>query len=231
MRCLSALLVFILLSCHPNPNPNIKIVLAIKNDSIAPKINVEHYPELKKNIARIVKTSHPENFTPAYSKLFIDVVIDSIIPYWYGTKWNFYGDTETPQNGTIACGYFVTTVLRDAGVPVNRIKLAQCASEVMITQLVSKKLIKRYSNMALRDFISDIKFQGKGLYLVGLDNHTGFLLCDDYGVWFIHSSYVTPGCVAKQDASNNSILYYSKYKVTGKISSDEAFLLKWVKNL
>jgi hypothetical protein len=66
-------------------------------------------------------------------------IVDSIIPYWFGTKWNFYGTTEVPRNGSIACGYFVTTVLRDAGLRINRIKLAQAASEEMMKSVCHKK--------------------------------------------------------------------------------------------
>src|SRR5579859_7168832 len=40
---------------------------------------------------------------------------DTILPAWSGTPWDFYGTAERPREGTIACGYFVATVLRDAG--------------------------------------------------------------------------------------------------------------------
>lgn len=226
MRILAFLLFIV--SCHPTPKPANKLVVAKTKDSIAVKPDVTKYGLTKRNIALLIKKQQVD-FN--YSKLFVDAVTDSIIPYWYGTKWNFYGNTETPQQGTIACGYFVTTVLRDAGCSINRIRLAQYPAEKIVTSLVSKKYIRRYSNVALKDFIEDIKKQGKGLFVVGLDNHVGFILNDDKGVWFIHSSFVSPGCVAKQDAVNNSILYYSKYRVTGKVSADDLFLSVWHKNM
>ncbi|MBI1781000.1 MAG: hypothetical protein HYR66_06480 [Sphingobacteriales bacterium] len=229
MRCL--ILLPLIISCHSTPKPSVKIIAGKNKDSVVVELDVSKYPETKKNIVLLVKNQHSENFNEAYSKLFVNAVTDSIIPYWYGTKWNFYGNTETPQQGTIACGYFVTTVLRDAGCPINRVKLAQYPSEKIITSLVSKKSIRRYSNVPLNEFIDDIKKQGEGLFVIGLDNHVGFLLNDDKGVWFIHSSYINPGCVAKQDATNNSILYYSKYRITGKISADDNFLRSWQKNM
>ncbi len=79
--------------------------------------------------------------TDSFETTFSHFIVDSIIPYWYGTKWNFYGTTEEPNKGTIACGYFVTTVLRDAGLHINRIKLAQAASEEMIRQFASAKAL------------------------------------------------------------------------------------------
>ncbi|RTL59907.1 MAG: hypothetical protein EKK37_03420 [Sphingobacteriales bacterium] len=221
----------LIISCHSTPKSPTKIIAGKNKDSIVLKLDVSKYPATKKNIVQLVKNQHPEKFNGTYSKLFVDAVTDSIIPYWYGTKWNFYGNTETPQQGTIACGYFVTTVLKDAGCPINRVRLAQYPSEKIITSLVSKKSIRRYSNVPLKEFIDDIKKQGEGLFVIGLDNHVGFLLNDDKGVWFIHSNYVNPGCVAKQDANNNSILYYSKYRITGKLSTDDNFVLSWRKNI
>src|SRR5437764_1215954 len=38
-----------------------------------------------------------------------------IFPAWFGTPWDFNGTTQTPGEGKIACGYFVTTVMRDLG--------------------------------------------------------------------------------------------------------------------
>jgi hypothetical protein len=35
----------------------------------------------------------------------------TIFPHWYGTVWDYNGYTNTPKNGVIACGYFVSTTL------------------------------------------------------------------------------------------------------------------------
>ena len=192
---------------------------------------VGNYENTKANIFTYTKRQSKINSPAGLQEAFIAAVCDSIIPYWIGTKWDFNGITETPGKGTIACGYFVTTVLRDAGVKINRIALAQCASEVMIQKLVAAKYINRYRNISLQTFIEEIKEHGKGLYITGLDNHTGFILYDNSGVWFIHSSYLIPGCVVKQNATINPILAASKYRVVGKISGDPVFLKSWRQNL
>ena len=58
-------------------------------------------------------------------------VCSQIAPEWMGTPWDFYGTTQQPGRGKIACGYFVTTVLRDAGV-----RLRRCDSSVgLLTRL------------------------------------------------------------------------------------------------
>jgi hypothetical protein len=164
----------------------------------------------------------------AKEKIFTTAVTETIVPAWIGTAWDFNGTTETPQKGYIACGYFVTTVLRDAGLPIARVKLAQCASEQMITSLVQSKYISHFSNKTIEDFIHAIKNQGYGLYIVGLDNHTGFIYNDGKDVYFIHSTFIGTRNVQKENAATNGILRQSKYKVLGKISADEKVLERWV---
>jgi len=160
---------------------------------------------------------------------FSNTVIKEIIPYWYGTKWNFNGTSKIPRQGSIACGYFVTTILQDAGLNLSRIRLAQCASEQMIRELVNKKYIHQFRNVKMNEFVSEIKEEGPGIFIVGLDNHTGFIYNDGENISFIHSSYINSTGVIKEKANESPILFYSKYKITGKISDDEALLNNWIR--
>jgi hypothetical protein len=157
------------------------------------------------------------NRTSDNEKRFINFIADSLFACWYGTKWNFYGTTEKPGEGTIACGYFVTTLIRDAGIPIQRTRMAQCASEEMIKNTCLPESIKRYSNIDIQAILSDLSKSGFGLYVIGLDNHTGFILNDGKKIYFIHSTYISPGCVIKEEANLSNILIQSKYKVLGKI--------------
>ena len=161
-------------------------------------------------------------------KIFTRAVTETIIPGWIGTNWDFNGSSQTPQQGSIACGYFVTTILRDAGLKLARIKLAQCASEQMIVSLVQPKYIHRYSQVSMDEFMKSIQDQGYGLYIVGLDNHTGFIFNDGNDTWFIHSTFVGTRNVQKEKAATSWILDKSRYKVIGKISADEKVLEKWI---
>jgi hypothetical protein len=144
-------------------------------------------------------------------------IVDSIIPYWYGTKWNFYGTTEVPKTGSIACGYFVTTVLRDAGIQINRIKLAQAPSEEMRKTVCYKNSMKRFRNSTMQDFTTELHKLENGLYIVGLDFHTGFIYHENEKLHFIHASYQTPQVVIQQNVHESTILAASKYKVIGKV--------------
>ena len=155
-------------------------------------------------------------------------ILNEIFPAWYGTAWDFYGTTEVPQKGKIACGYFVSTVLRDAGWRVQRARLAQQASENIILSLTADPHVKRFRRVAISDFITAVKEWGPGIYVVGLDIHTGFIVHTGGDVYFIHSSYVEPYTVVREKASESKILTASNYRVLGKITADDLLMEKWL---
>jgi hypothetical protein len=155
-------------------------------------------------------------------------VYNEIFPHWYGTGWDFNGTTETPRQGKIACGYFVSTVLRDAGLKVQRARMAQQASENIVLSLTSDAHIKRFRNVNITDFVKAVQNWGPGLYVVGLDIHTGFILNVDGDVYFIHSSYIDPYAVVKERALESRVLSGSKYRILGKLSADDQLIMKWL---
>ncbi|HKU75128.1 MAG TPA: hypothetical protein VJR02_14540 [Pyrinomonadaceae bacterium] len=155
-------------------------------------------------------------------------IYTEIFPSWYGTAWDFNGTTEAPQQGKIACGYFVSTVLRDAGWRVQRARLAQQASENIILSLTTNAYVKRFRRVAIREFVDAVKNWGTGIYVVGLDIHTGFIVNTGDEVYFIHSSYVEPYAVVREKAIESKILTASKYRVLGKITANDRLLLKWL---
>jgi len=154
--------------------------------------------------------------------------ISNMYTYWYGTKWNFNGTTEIPGTGKIACGYFVTTVLQQAGLKINRSVLAQLGSEQMILSICNKENTYRFTNYSMWPFINKIKSNGEGIYLIGLDNHTGFIWNDGSEIYFVHASGRFPYCVKKEKAIESITLWKSKYKVIADISSDTTVLNKWL---
>jgi hypothetical protein len=210
MKFLPLLLIAIISSCSDsfvNPiNPDGVIV----KPSTAFNCNYEQQKET------CLSLTNPEK-----RKRLTKIICDSMIPCWYGTPWNFYGTSEIPGKGTIACGYFVTTILRDAGLTNQRIKLAQVPSEEMIKTLCEKSTIERFSNKSIDEFVAAIKEMGYGLYIVGLDSHTGFIYNDGAAIYFIHASYISPKCVMKEFAVSSSILTSSKYRVVGKLNTNK----------
>lgn len=204
------LLLIFLYSC--TQPASVKKSLA-KNTQHAAAFNC-NYDSSKIRCQQLYK-SYKENKI-AYSNWFL-YVQDSLLPCWYGTLWSFNGTTEKPNEGSIACGYFVTTVLRDAGIPVQRIKMAQCASEQMIRTVCDQSSVNNFSNYSIEKFCEALKTKPEGLYIVGLDNHTGFITIEKDGIYFTHSSFVKPGYVIKEKAISSIVLSSSRYRVVGRV--------------
>jgi hypothetical protein len=70
--------------------------------------------------------------------------------------------------------------------------------------------------------------EAKGLYVIGLDNHVGFLLNGEEGVDFIHSSYAEPAQVIREEAALSQVLSWSNVYVLGMITFNRPLLRKWL---
>ncbi len=154
--------------------------------------------------------------------------VSRIFPHWMGTPWDFNGTTQVPGEGKIACGYFVTTVLRHAGFRLQRVRLAQQAAEQIVKKLVSESNIRRFSDVPLDEFVSSVKDWGRGLYVVGLDCHVGFIVNDGSEVYFVHSTFVGPCMVMSEVARESSVLEYSRYRILGRITADRRLIRCWI---
>jgi len=199
----------------------------------------QHYDRLVKKIEaeRVALAQRYQQATSAAERapilaqardLLIRSIYTGIFPSWYGTGWDFNGTTEVPRQGKIACGYFVSTVLRDAGWRVQRARLAQQASENIILSLTTEPHIKRFRRIPIGEFVKTVKDWGLGIYVVGLDIHTGFIVNDGDEVYFVHSSYVDPFMVVKETALDSKILQTSAYRVLGRITADDEFIQSWL---
>lgn len=125
----------------------------------------------------------------------------------------------------MACGYFVTTLLQQAGLDLDRVALAECASETMIKSLVQEKYVHRYRRLNYDRFLQAIKQLGEGVYIVGLDYHTGFIICRAGRVFFLHSA---PPGVQLQNAEDASFLAFSTYRVVARLRDDTKLLEHWL---
>ncbi len=176
-------------------------------------ISQERYIQTKL-IAKTIKDTSKNN------QAICKYISNSIFPFWYGTIWGFNGTTEQPRKGRIACGYFVTTVLRDAGFDIAREKMAQMPSEKMIKELLPAKYITRYSNIEIDNFVKKLGPPQHKLYIVGLDTHIAFLMGENNNWYMVHSSGRWPFCVVKEKALNSKTLKKSNYKVVGRLSDN-----------
>ena len=156
-------------------------------------------------------------------------LLQDIFPAWYGTDWAFHGTSTKPGEGAIACGYFVSTCLFHAGFKVERVKLAQQASQKIIETLMAKKdrdiLAGGKPMEKVREYL---KNEGDGIYIVGLDSHVGFISVSGEDMTFIHSSYYEPDSFVKSEKiDSKNPLSDSQYRVFGKMLSDE-MMVGWL---
>ncbi|MGB0522022.1 MAG: hypothetical protein ACPGJS_03640 [Flammeovirgaceae bacterium] len=160
-----------------------------------------------------------------------NVLLQEIIPFWYGTEWDFNGYTATPQQGEIACGYLVSTTLRDAGFRLNRYHLAQQASYFAALSLQKKADLKIFHHHTPTELKNKLLHQLKaksGLYFIGLDNHVGYLLIHQDELYFIHSNYITDRVMIEY--AEESQAFGSSIYVIADITYNDALLTKWIKN-
>lgn len=158
-------------------------------------------------------------------ELLVATLRDEILPAWNGTPWDFNGTSQTPQQGQIACGYFVSTTLLHMGFQVERVRLAQQASEHIAQSLVATHPIRRSSDQPIDAFIAKVRASGAGIYIVGLDNHVGFLIVEGADTWFHHAG---PREVVKRERARDApYLVASRYRVVARLF-DDALVESWL---
>ena len=174
--------------------------------------------------ARRLELSASWKKKPAEARLharttLLDYLENSAFPAWKGTTWNFYGTSTTPREGTIACGYYVTTVLQQAGFKVERVRLAQQASAYIVSTLARGTRVdwlRPADNAAAMKEIHQ-RF-GDGLFVVGFDYHVGFLRLDGERAAFCHSSFIDPGSVTCEDPVPAGAFASSTYVVADALN-------------
>jgi hypothetical protein len=166
------------------------------------------------------------------SHLFTNLLTERIIPYWLGTPWSFEGHTSVPGSGEIACGYFVSTTLKDMGFNLDRYKFAQqLPIHEAKTLALGTPLLEINSNSTeeiiaiLRDTLKE------GIYFLGFDrNHVGYIQKKNNELFVIHSNYIgAEGVVIERVEDSQVFSYYSRIYIAD-ISRNRALLTKWVRN-
>ncbi len=190
--------------------------------------------ESKRDIVRsehskITKDYYGNNVTiDSVSTLFEKLLLNELIPYWYGTPWTFSGHTDHPDSSSIACGYFVTTTLKHVGIQVNRYLLAQ-QSALNIIKSTTLGTVKTSFFPRSDDLEKTLhKELNNGIYLVGLDYHVGFLFKNDTTIYFIHSTYLYPTMVIIEEIEQSEAFLYSNEYFVAPLSRNKAFIRKWI---
>jgi hypothetical protein len=159
--------------------------------------------------------------------LFATTLSDSIFVCWYGTGWDFNGTTTCPKNGNIACGYFVTTVLQQSGFNIGRSYLAQQASSVMIKTFCEADKIKIIANHQAKKLFVYMKTRPDGIFMVGLDNHTGFIIKKGETIDFIDADYQVDK-VTREPLEESNIIKNNGYFMVGDLLHSNSTIEKWL---
>jgi hypothetical protein len=212
------------------------LVQSAETDIASDIVLNETYPEL---IAQVKKkqteikaaylkadSTERDSIIIVAQEYLLKTITTDFFNHWYGTEWDFNGTTRTPREGKIACGYFITTVLSDAGFKIPRVYWAQQASEYYIKRMTSD--IKRYSNVSIEKVMTYFQGREDGLYVVGLDSHVGFVYKRGKKLQFVHASYYNPKeGVKSENLDSKNPLSGSEYRVIGRIL-DKEMVRKWI---
>lgn len=191
--------------------------------------HLEKYQLLKQAIGERRGDARKNGQTTKEARDYLfEILSDSIFPYWYGTTWDFNGITQTPRKGDIACGYFVTTTLRDVGIQLQRYKLAQQGAADIAKKLCEPNSIKWFKSV--ESLANHLESKGENqLYVIGLDYHVGFVLRENGESYFVHSNYIDRMGVIREKLESSAAIGASKAFVVGNLLENEDLLRAWLR--
>ena len=204
----------------------IYLVVAISSYSIC-KNNIE-----KERTQLKVTFNSSTNKTEVLNKSrkqLTQYLVEDIFNHWYNTKWSFEGHTEIPKQGTIACGYFVSTTLRDVGFKLNRFKLAQKSPEEEAKSIACGTTIEKLQNISKQELKNYFLKKQDGLYFIGLDFHVGYIYKDKSEIYFIHSNYIDNKGVMKETLESSKAIMSTNYYIAN-ITYNDVLIKKWILN-
>ncbi len=173
--------------------------------------------------------THPQKAIDSASSYLYAKLVNTIVPHWYNTTWDFNGYTNIPNQGDIACGYFVSTTLKHLGFNLNRYKMAQQAGLIEAQYLQNKARLKTFSNVSFKNLKLKLNnVYNDGLYFVGLDNHVGYLLIKNKELYFLHSSYYDDKVMI--ELAETSPCFGSNFYVFAEIFTNSTLVKKWILN-
>lgn len=203
-----------------------------------PEPDREAYDVMKQDLERWRKKLHGEyrkarteearRMVENDARVLLECVLPEMMRCWLGTPWDFNGTASGPGKDPVACGYFVSTVLQDAGFRVDRYRLAQQPSSRILTSLVPGEACRLMVDLPYGQFASEVNHMTSGIYVVGLDTHVAFLVVGAEGFRFIHSSGSRPWRVVDEGEEKAEVLQRSRWRMMGNLTADEILLRKWL---
>lgn len=204
---------------RPQPQPETYRTLVAECDRWRKRLAADHRragtPEARADVLKEARS-------------FLETALPEMMRCWRGTPWDFNGTAESPGGGKIACGYFVATILRDAGFRVDRAPLAQQASQTILRTFVPKERMILRVDVPYEAFSAEVRALEPGVHIVGLDSHVGFLVVRDGRFRFLHSSGQQPWCVVDECEAEAAALRASRYRVLGNLTADPELARRWL---
>jgi hypothetical protein len=221
------------------PVSNFEIV--VFNDTLKSKLETDldtvSYTDTKTGIDQLrkrLKEGHRSGkiSLDSIKSEFTTHLVDKIIPHWYGTPWSFGGHTGVPNQGKIACGYFISTTLRDMGIKLNRYKLAQ-KSPIDEAKVIScgAEIYSVKQDTPEEAFDEIDRLTKEGLHFIGFDaGHVGYLLKREGELLLIHSNYLSPVSVCIEPLKESRVFKsFSKFHLVD-ISNNDTLIQLWLDN-
>lgn len=194
------------------------------------KSNIQHKNKLFKEEYVRSDANHQKTLLELSKKYIYTTLKDTIFPIWYDTRWDYNGTTQTPRNGNIACGYLVTTCLRDMGFKLERARLAQQASSNIIKSLCGNNMhIIGHNN--LKGLESYMLSKNDGIYIIGLDNHVGFIVKEGNILHAVHSNGISGSLeVVKEPMLKCKLIQKSQAFYIGDLMANTKVIKAWIRN-
>lgn len=232
----ASLLILLFLSCtnqgprHPKPfqHASTKVPLALLVSRTQSYADAKAQMLTLRNKTRQQLASGAIDSTQA-GVIFTEGLLTSLIPHWYGTPWDFNGYTDTPKQGKIACGYFVSTTLLHAGIDLDRYKLAQQGPRDEAIALSLQQKFWTFAGFPANDRAKNINEALKeGLYFIGLDeSHVGYLLKQEGELYLIHANYTGDAVVTVQPLMQSVFKHFMTWHIA-EITYNRALLRYWL---
>jgi hypothetical protein len=163
------------------------------------------------------------------ARIILEQTLPAMMRCWLGTPYDFNGTAAKPGGGRIACGYYVATVLMDAGFRVDRYQLAKQPAENILRSFLEKDACTLSVGKPYDAFAADLGKADPGIYLVGLDTHVAFAIPGaEGGFRFIHASGSNPWCVVDEGRDEALVLQRSNWRMLGNLTADGGVIRRWL---
>lgn len=163
------------------------------------------------------------------ARVMLELIMPEMMRCWLGTGYDFNGVAERPGEGKIACGYYVSTLIRDAGFKVNRYTLAQQASQNILRTFTAKENCLLRVGEKYDTYANWLETLEPGIYIMGLDTHVGFVVIEKDGMKFLHSSGIDQAGVVEEPRDQALAIKWSNWRMLGHFTADPEVIRMWLK--